>query len=135
MALEIPLELQQTYLERLGCGVEVLSEDEWRVTVPSWRFDLTIEEDLIEEVSRLYGYEHVPETIPAMQFVPEQSDAIERNVRSLLVGLGLQETITYVFTSDAELERAAAPPAEPCVSSIPKVSSGACCAQRSIRAC
>ena len=111
MALEIPLELQREYLERLGCGVEILSEDEWRVTVPSWRFDLTIEEDLIEEVSRLYGYEHVPETIPAMQFVPEPSDAIERNVRSLLVGLGLQETITYVFTSDAELERAAAPAA------------------------
>ncbi len=112
MALDIPLEEQQTYLERLGCEVEVLSEDEWRVTIPSWRFDLGIEEDLTEEVSRLYGYEHVPETIPAMPFVPEPRDDIQRNLRSLLVGLGLQETITYIFSSDAELARAGAPDAQ-----------------------
>ncbi len=112
MALDIPLGEQRTYLERLGCEVNILSEDEWRVTIPSWRFDLSIEEDLIEEVSRLYGYDHVPETIPAMHFVPEQKDDIQRNLRSLLVGLGLQETITYIFSSDAELGRAAAPEAE-----------------------
>lgn len=112
MAVEITLEEQRAYLERLGCEVEAMSEDAWRVTVPSWRFDLTLEEDLIEEVSRLYGYEHIPETIPAMHFVPEQRDAVERKLRSLLVGLGLQETITYIFMSDAELECAAAPSAE-----------------------
>ena len=112
MALDIPLEAQRTYLERLGCAVEVLSEDEWRVTVPSWRFDLSIEEDLVEEVSRLHGYEHVPETIPAMPFVPEPRDDIQRKLRSLLVGLGLQETITYIFSSDAELARAEAPDAQ-----------------------
>ena len=112
MALDIPLGEQRTYLERLGCEVNILSEDEWRVTIPSWRFDLSIEEDLIEEVSRLYGYDHIPETIPAMHFVPEQKDDIQRNLRSLLVGLGLQETITYIFSSDAELGRAAAPEAE-----------------------
>ena len=112
MALDIPLEEQRALLGRLGCEVEVSREDEWRVTVPSWRFDLGIEEDLTEEVSRLYGYDHIPETIPAMHFVPEPRDDIQRSLRSLLVGLGLQETITYIFSSDAELARAAAPDAE-----------------------
>ena len=112
MALDVPLAAQRAYLERLGCEVEITGEDEWRVTVPSWRFDLTIEEDLTEEVSRLHGYEHIPETIPAMHFVPEPRDDIQRSLRSLLVGLGLQETITYIFSSDAELARAAAPEAE-----------------------
>ncbi len=111
MALDIPLKEQQRYLESLGCHVVIRTEDDWLVTVPSWRFDLTIEEDLIEEVSRLYGFEHLPESFPAMHFVPEGQDSTHRNLRSLLVGMGLQETISYVFSSDELLKLSAAPKA------------------------
>lgn len=111
MALEVPLDEQRRYLEALGCEVEVLSEDDWRVTPPSWRFDLAIEEDLVEEVARLYGYEHIGESVPAMHFVPAETDATYRKLRLLLAGLGFQETMGYVFSSDAELARAGAPAA------------------------
>ena len=111
MAVDIPLEMQARYLEALGCEVEREREDDWRVTVPSWRFDLAFEEDLIEEVSRMYGYDHIPITVPAMHFVPPPTDATHRGLRNLLAGMGWQETITYVFTSDEQLGRARAPEA------------------------
>lgn len=112
MALQVPLGEQQRFLEALGCRVEVPAADDWRVTPPSWRFDLNIEEDLVEEVARLYGYEHIGASVPAMHFVPAEADATSRKLRLLLAGLGLQETMGYVFSSDAEIARAAAPAAQ-----------------------
>ncbi len=111
MAMEIPLDEQRASLERLGCRVEVREPDDWRVTPPSWRFDMAIEEDVIEEVSRLHGYEHILESLPEMDFVPASEDSTHHGLRSLLVGLGLQETLSYTFSSDEELKRAAAPTA------------------------
>jgi phenylalanyl-tRNA synthetase beta chain len=126
MDFVVPGEEQLRYLEALGCEVTVRSEDdgsevewgevewgevEWLVTPPSWRFDLAIEEDLVEEVGRLHGYEHVGETVPVMRFVPPRSDPTHRALRDELAGLGFLEAIGYVFTSDAEQARAAAPAA------------------------
>ncbi len=110
--IEVPAEQQQRYLEALGCQVDIRDNDHWRVTAPTWRFDLGIEEDLVEEVARLHGYDHIPTTLPTMHFVPEGTDATHRKLRDLLVGLGLQETINYVFTSDAELARTSSPEAK-----------------------
>lgn len=45
-------------LTRLGCDVKI-SQDQWLVTAPSWRFDMEIEEDLVEEVARIYGYNNI----------------------------------------------------------------------------
>lgn len=109
--LEISLKAQREYLEALGCVVEEQAEDNWSVTAPSWRFDLAIEDDLVEEVARLYGFEHIGESVPQLAFVPEGVDTTHRGLRSLLVGFGLQETLTYTFSSDEELERAGAPAA------------------------
>ncbi len=114
MGFEVDSKTQQQYLERLGCTVSVesgnvKSDDTWTVTVPSWRFDLAIEEDLVEEVGRLHGYEHISETIPAMQFVPDLNDVTHRQLRYLLANIGFQEILSYVFTSDAELAKSNAP--------------------------
>jgi phenylalanyl-tRNA synthetase beta chain len=111
MGFAVPRDRQKKYLEALGCYIKIEGDDQWRITVPSWRFDLSIEEDIIEEVGRLHGYEHVGETIPVMQFVPDLSDVTHRGLRLLLVGLGFQEILSYVFTSDAELARSNAAPA------------------------
>jgi phenylalanyl-tRNA synthetase beta chain len=110
MAIEVPEPEQQAALEALGCRVDS-STHPWQVHVPSWRFDLAIEEDLIEEVSRLYGYDAIPETIPHMHFVPPQIDITHRHLRSTLAAMGLQETVTYAFTGPDELTTAAAPEA------------------------
>lgn len=109
--MQVPEPEQRSYLEGLGCAVAELGEDAWEVTVPSWRFDLGIEEDLIEEVARMHGYEHIGDTVPAMHFVPPAHDPTHRALRAMLAALGHQETMNYVFTGDAELARAEAPAA------------------------
>lgn len=111
LGMEVPKSAQRRYLEALGCTVGEEGPDCWSVSAPSWRFDLTIAEDLIEEVARLHGYEHLPSTIPTMDFVPPEADVTHRGLRTLLAGMGLQEVITYVFASDDELAKSAAPPA------------------------
>lgn len=111
-SVAVPAAEQRRFLEALGCSVSVReSGDEWLVSVPSWRFDLRIEEDLIEEVIRLYGFEHIGESIPQLLFVPPETDPTHRQLRSLLAGSGFQEVITYVFSGEVELERSAAPAA------------------------
>ncbi|HEX7003150.1 MAG TPA: phenylalanine--tRNA ligase subunit beta [Trueperaceae bacterium] len=112
MDFEVPRPMQRRYLEALGCEVSQDADDAWRVVPPSWRFDLSIEEDLVEEVARLHGYEHIGETVPPMHFVPPRTDPTHRELRHEIAGLGFQEAIGYVFTSDAELSKAQAPAAQ-----------------------
>ena len=90
-------------LVRLGMKVEG-SAPVWSVTPPSWRFDISIEEDLIEEVARLYGFDNIPEKneIAAQRMQP-WTEARVRNERAadVLVDRGYQEAITYSFTDPA----------------------------------
>jgi phenylalanyl-tRNA synthetase beta chain len=89
-------------LSRLGMKLEQSAgAQEWHVTAPSWRFDIGLEEDLIEEVARLYGYDNIPEqTAQIEQVLPQWSERRVRNERAadLLVDRGYQEAITYSFT-------------------------------------
>ena len=86
-------------LTRLGLTI-VAQGDAWQVTVPSFRFDLAIEVDLIEELGRLYGYDKLPETRPQGTVlttdISEHTLATHR-LQSLLVDRGYQEAITYSF--------------------------------------
>ena len=93
-------------LTRLGLSVKK-QDDGWLVIVPSFRFDLAIEVDLIEELGRLYGYDKLPETRP--QGTVLTADISERNIvtsrlQSLLVDRGYQEAITYSFV-DPEFQK------------------------------
>lgn len=79
----------------------------FQVTPPSYRFDLTIEVDLIEEIARLYGYDNIPALPPVggMNMLPQSETSRDRDVlRSLLAGHDYQEVINYSFV-DAEWER------------------------------
>ena len=70
------------------------------VTPPSWRFDLQIEEDLIEEVARIVGYQHLPDTPPVAPIrarVASESRRSPHAVRHLMAALDYQETINYSF--------------------------------------
>ena len=84
---------------RLGLS---FTESEGRLTVtpPSWRFDLAIEEDLIEEVVRVIGYEQLPATAPMAPVTPRIRPESQRSafaVRRALAALGMQETINFSF--------------------------------------
>ena len=86
-------------LQRLGCQI-VVQQDNWQVIAPSWRFDIQIEEDLIEEVARVYGYNNIP-NIPLhadLVMTPRcESELPLKRVKTLLIDRGYNEAITYSF--------------------------------------
>jgi len=100
----------EAILSALGMQVEA-SGDGWVAIPPSYRFDLGLEADLIEEVGRVYGYNRLPNTRHhgelAMRPVAEASTPLER-VHAALVDRDYQEVITYSFVDSATL-RALAP--------------------------
>ncbi|WP_330959434.1 phenylalanine--tRNA ligase subunit beta [Photobacterium sp. 53610] len=86
-------------LSRLGCIVEP-TDTGWRAVAPSWRFDLAIEEDLVEEVGRIYGYNNIPVQSPVAALsmnLHQEANLPLKRVRDLLVDRGYQEAITYSF--------------------------------------
>ena len=90
-------------------------EDALRCTVPTWRPDVSIEEDLIEEVARLHGYDQIPEPerVPVPSRTPQQppEETLGRQARSLLKGLGYREIYTNSMLRKDRAERFNAPPA------------------------
>ncbi len=84
---------------RLGLTVAETS-DGWQVSVPGYRFDISIAEDLIEEVARVYGYNRIPNVAPQASLKMRTFREAELNVqrlRTVLVDRGYQEAITYSF--------------------------------------
>ncbi|MCX2533706.1 phenylalanine--tRNA ligase subunit beta [Plesiomonas shigelloides] len=86
-------------LTRLGCQVSKTAEG-WTAVAPSWRFDMEIEEDLVEEVARIFGYNNIPNEAPLAELC--MNDHREANlplkrVKAALVDKGYQEAITYSF--------------------------------------
>jgi phenylalanyl-tRNA synthetase beta chain len=76
----------------------------WQVVVPGWRVDVHRAVDVIEEIGRHFGFEHLPSTFPAVEQAPPPSDArIARDarVRRTLVALGMSEAITFAFVEAA----------------------------------
>lgn len=73
------------------------------VTPPSYRFDIQIPEDLLEEIARVYGYHRIPEVLPTIQPAPTPSDGLVSvdRLKSVLVDRGYQEVITYSFIDEA----------------------------------
>lgn len=103
--LGIPFEVADiaNLLQRLGMPFKQ-DQDTFTVTPPSWRFDITIEEDLIEEVARLYGYDNVLPQAPeaGMQMLPAvESRRSESAIRQFMAGRDYQEAITYSFVEEA----------------------------------
>ena len=102
-------------LRGLGLAVEEQGE-QLQVVVPSHRRDLAIEDDLVEEVIRIWGYDRVPATLPAGQLLPTRRPphlAREAAVRQALVGRGLREAITYSLINPAHLPALGFDPADP----------------------
>ena len=90
----------ESILSRLDCALHREDAGVWQVTPPSRRFDLAIEEDLIEELARVRGYETLPAVRPAPRgnFPPAGDDRVSRQRLALtLVDRGYQEAITYSF--------------------------------------
>ncbi|MFC3034595.1 phenylalanine--tRNA ligase subunit beta [Pseudoalteromonas fenneropenaei] len=86
-------------LTRLGLAV-TFGDNTWQAEVPSYRFDISIEEDLIEEVARVFGYNNIPNVAPVASLkmtVHQEAKLSVANLRHALVARGYQEAITYSF--------------------------------------
>ncbi|WP_318404481.1 phenylalanine--tRNA ligase subunit beta [Photobacterium leiognathi] len=107
-------------LTRLGCDVET-TDVGWKAVAPAWRFDMAIEEDLVEEVGRIYGYNNIPNQSPvaalSMNLHKEANLPLKR-VRDLLVDRGYQEAITYSFV-EPEQQKLIVPEIEPLILPFP----------------
>ncbi len=113
------LQLEGAEVERLllalGLGVRATERGQWQVEVPSHRFDIALEVDLIEELARLYGYNRLPVRYPQARLAPQAKaeGTVELPaLRRLLVARGYQEAITYSFI-DPKLFKLFSPDAEP----------------------
>lgn len=86
-------------LQRLGLKVEKTGQG-WEVNVPTYRFDISIEEDLIEEIARVYGYNNIPTIAPRAHLRMQrhnESNVSLRDLQQSLQAFGYQEAITYSF--------------------------------------
>ncbi|MGV3740537.1 MAG: phenylalanine--tRNA ligase subunit beta [Gammaproteobacteria bacterium] len=92
-------ERMQRILQHLGMTVNT-EKDVWQVTVPTYRFDLSIEADLVEEIIRIHGYDKIPTHTITASLRAGQIDPIEKltsNIMQFLAQRGYQETISYSF--------------------------------------
>jgi phenylalanyl-tRNA synthetase beta chain len=108
LGVAVPDEAAESFLVRLGLEVDRGDERCWTVTAPTRRVDLAIEEDLIEEVGRLFGYDRLPETLPAGAAgagALSPLDRLTRRVRELLTAQGLSEAVTSSLVAGSFLER------------------------------
>lgn len=103
------------YLRRLDVAADNGGAAPLRVRIPEWRRDLAEEDDLAEEVARLFGYDRIPTTLPEATARGRRTDEFELAfaVRRALSAAGLFETVTYSFMSLAELRALGIPDGHP----------------------
>jgi phenylalanyl-tRNA synthetase beta chain len=96
------------WMTRLGCKVEKINDNSFRVLPPSFRVDLETEMDLVEEYARLQGYEHIPESLPALSFKPTSHDPMYLNmIKSyrILKDYGYSHAFNYSFVGEKEFSK------------------------------
>ena len=108
LGMEVEIDQVKEIMDALGFTWETAGDGDLIITVPYWRNDINIEEDLVEEVVRTIGYDSVPTTmisspIPVQQPVPVM--ALRDQVKDLLAAAGFQEVINYPLVTLEQLEQ------------------------------
>ena len=108
LGMELETEMVEQVLRSLGFPYQREDPAAFQVTIPYWRNDINIEDDLVEEVVRIVGYDAVPTTMlatPIPHHQPAPMTALRERVKDALVGAGMQEVITYPLISLEELQK------------------------------
>ena len=107
IGIDIPAERMVAIIESLGMKTVSRTEDDCVFAVPSWRWDMTLEADLVEEIARLYGLDNIPDAMPSAPSVSALDDSpfkAKARIRELCVALGFTEAMHYSFLSAKELD-------------------------------
>src|SRR6266581_4754980 len=110
LGIHVPLEASEGILVKLGFHVRILGDGEWDVLPPVFRLDVSIPEDLVEEVGRVWGYDRVPPTLPGRRqekwtpSVPSMGRRLDA-ARQVLAGAGFTETWNPALVSGRLLEQ------------------------------
>lgn len=104
LGITIPAETCVQILEKLGLTTSDRNQMQAQFEPPAWRLDLTRECDLIEEIARIYGYEHIPEnaTLPVVATSRTTREQVLDSIRSHLTACGLYEALTLSFVSEEQ---------------------------------
>jgi phenylalanyl-tRNA synthetase beta chain len=108
LGIEIPPEQALDALTRLGFDPRFSSNDpdQLTVTVPTYRHDVSIPDDIVEEIARIVGYDTLPSTLPVGRAVPVRRDPVfqfQSTLRHVLTASGVSEAVTYVTDSKDQL--------------------------------
>lgn len=99
---KVPQDFVVSKLQRMGCSLSI-QNGRLEITPPSWRRDLEIPEDIVEEIARLYGYSNLPSELPPVVFPQGLRTPVRDTrwkIREMLSNMGYFEAMTYIFTSE-----------------------------------
>ena len=104
LGTEISLEETLNVFAKLAFETTV-SGDVITVTVPTRRMDISIKEDLIEEVGRIYGVDNIKGKLPVSPMRMGHVDKTDREIRNKMISLGLNETLSYILINDKDVHK------------------------------
>lgn len=106
LGMKIPNDAILDTFRKLGFTYEVVGADAsvCLVTVPTRRLDISIKEDLIEEVGRIYGLDNIEGKLPTVPMKQGSVDLTTREIRNKMISLGLNETLSYVLVREDEAD-------------------------------
>lgn len=99
LGMKVPVTKSKTTLTKLGFAVEGTVK-KWNVSVPEWRLDVSLPEDIVDEVGRMMGYEKLPKQLPKDESVVKELPPVIRfkeEVKNILVDMGFTEVISHAF--------------------------------------
>ena len=104
---KVPVSRIKNILENLGLGVKI-SKNILNCEIPTIRIDLKTQEDLTEEIGRIYGYENITAKAPCVELqMPMRNEKriLEDKLRDILIGSGFSEAMNYSFNSQSDIEK------------------------------
>jgi phenylalanyl-tRNA synthetase beta chain len=104
MGVQVTSEFIESTLQQLNFKLEPKGKDALNVTCPTYRVDMELEADLIEELARFYGYQNIPATLPPSKTVGIHSPIyrLENEVRKIMLGLGYSEAVNLSFAYESD---------------------------------
>ena len=104
LGIHIPNEETLNVFRKLGFEYTV-NENKIIVTVPTRRMDISIKEDLIEEVGRIYGVDNIEGKLPNLPTRTGKYNKTAREIRNKMIGLGLNETMSYILVNEQDVDK------------------------------